>query len=119
MMCQTWTNPEQKEWLEARKEGFLEAKQKETTSKDFFPVVTKEFREKWPVPPVTNNEIAKAGSVNLAMKTKWENYDKVHELLTISRERETDQSLCSVYATGIITTHTISLPMWAVVVSSR
>ena len=119
MTCQTWTTPEQKKWLEARKEGFLDAKQKETTSKDFFPVVTKEFCEKWPVPTVTDNEIAKAGTVNLATKIKWENYDKVCELLTISRERETDQGLFSVYATGIITTCAMSLPIWAVVVFSR
>jgi predicted metal-dependent hydrolase len=78
MTRQTWTTSEQKEWLEARKEGFLEAKQKDTTSKEFFPVLTKEFREKWPVPPVTNDEISNAGSADLAMKIKRDNYDKVH-----------------------------------------
>jgi hypothetical protein len=77
MTCQTWTTSEQREWLEAQKGRFLEAKQKDTSSKEFFPAVSKDFREKWPVPPVTNAEISSTGSVDLAMKTKWENYVKV------------------------------------------
>jgi hypothetical protein len=30
------------------------------------------------VPPVTNDEISNAGSADLAMKIKRDNYDKVH-----------------------------------------
>jgi len=55
----------------------MESKQNETTSKEFFPLVTKEFRDKWPVPPVTENEILDAGSVELAMKVRTDKYDKV------------------------------------------
>lgn len=77
MTRQTWTTTEQREWLEERKPGFLEAKQNETTSKEFFPAVSKEFREKWPVPQVMDEEISKAGSIELASKIKREKYDKV------------------------------------------
>jgi hypothetical protein len=77
MTRQTWTTVEQRQWLEARKPRFLEAKQNETTSKDFFPAVCKDFREKWPVPQVTDDEISKAGSNELASKIKREKYDKV------------------------------------------
>jgi hypothetical protein len=77
MTRQTWTTFEQREWLEARKSRFLEAKQNETTSKEFFPAVSKEFREKWPVPPATDDEVSKAGSIELASKVKREKYDKV------------------------------------------
>jgi hypothetical protein len=76
MTRHTWTTPAQKEWLEAKKERFLEAKQNDTT-KEFFPAISKEFREKWPVPPVTDTETSKAGSADLAMKIKRENHDKV------------------------------------------
>ena len=76
MTRQTWTTNDQKEWLDARKTAFLEAKQKELTSKEFFPQVVQEFREKWPVPPVTENEINFAGSVELATKVKRDKYDK-------------------------------------------
>jgi hypothetical protein len=62
MTRQTWTTPEQKEWLEAQKEAFLEAKQNGTTSKEFFPAVSKDFREKWPVPALTSAETSKADS---------------------------------------------------------
>jgi hypothetical protein len=87
MTHQPWTTPEQMQWLEERKEIFLEAKQKDTTSKDFFPLVCKEFREKWPVAPVTEYKTSKAGSTDLAMKAKRESYDKVHLLF---QERETN-----------------------------
>jgi len=76
MTRQTWTTNDQKEWLEARKTAFLEAKQKELTSKEFFPLVMQEFREKWPVPAATEDEITFAGSVELATKVKRDKYDK-------------------------------------------
>ena len=78
MTCQKWTTEEQEAWLEQRKSAFLEANQKKNAAKDFFPVVTKEFREKWPVPPVTEQEIIDAGSVELATRVKQGKYDKVH-----------------------------------------
>jgi hypothetical protein len=78
MTRQPWTTDGQRVWLESRKPAYLEANEKKTAAKEFFPVVFKEFREKWPVPPVTLEEIAQAdGSVERATKAKREKYDKV------------------------------------------
>jgi hypothetical protein len=66
MTRRKWTTDEQETWLEQRKAAFIEANQKKTTAKDFFPIVTKEFREKWPTPPVTQQEVDDAGSTELA-----------------------------------------------------
>lgn len=73
----TWTNEEQHNWLEAHKARFIEANQRRAAAKEFFPDIVKEFREKWPVPAVSQDEIDKAGSVGLATKTKRDKYDKV------------------------------------------
>ncbi|KDR77387.1 hypothetical protein GALMADRAFT_1326101 [Galerina marginata CBS 339.88] len=73
----TWTTPEQKEWLESRKSGFIEAKQKGMAAlREYCVGVFKEFREQWPVQPTTNLEIAEAGSAELATKKKRERYDQ-------------------------------------------
>lgn len=74
----TWATEDQHNWLEARKAQFIEANQRKAAAKDFFPDVVKEFRENWPVAPVSEAEINDAGSPELAMKTKREKYDKVH-----------------------------------------
>jgi len=78
MTRRKWTTEEQEGWLQQRKSAFLEANQKKSAAKEFFPVVLKEFHEKWPMPPVTEKEITDAGSVELAMKAKQGKYDKVH-----------------------------------------
>lgn len=106
-MCQTWMTAEQKYWLEAWKQWFLKAKQNETTFKEFFPTVTNEFCEKWPMPPVTEDEISSAGSADLVMKTKWDNSNKVHNYYF--KKKETDYSLCNVYAIGRYHNNTCSL----------
>jgi hypothetical protein len=77
MTRQKWTTPEQEAWLEKRKPAFLQANQKKSAGKDFFPDVTKAFREQWPVAPATQQEINDAGSIELAMKVKQGKYDKV------------------------------------------
>lgn len=77
MTRRKWTSDEQEAWLEQHKPAFLEANQNKTAAKDFFPVVIEEFRQKWPVPPVTEQEIADAGSVELAKRVKQGKYDKV------------------------------------------
>ena len=77
MTRQKWTTNEQHEWLEARKAAFVEANQKKNAAKEFFPLVIKEFREKWPVPTATPEEINEAGSVEIATKVKRDKYDKV------------------------------------------
>jgi len=73
----SWATEEQWAWLETHKAAFIESKQNDTTSKVFFPAIVKEFREKWPVPPVTDAEITEAGSAELAVKDKRTKYDKV------------------------------------------
>jgi hypothetical protein len=76
-----WTSNDQKQWLESRKTEYLAANQNKTATKEFFPAVFKDFREKWPVPPVTEEEIKEAeGSIELATKKKREKYDKVRKL---------------------------------------
>jgi predicted nucleic acid-binding protein len=85
MTRRKWTTDEQEEWLEQRKPAFLEANQKKTAAKDFFPTVVEEFRQKWPVPPVTEQEIADAGSVELAKRVKQNKYDKVNNSCACSQ----------------------------------
>ena len=73
-----WTTNDQKDWLESRKSEYLAANINKTAAKEFFPAVFKEFREKWPVPPVTQDDIEEAnGSMEIATKVKRDKYDKV------------------------------------------
>ena len=68
---------EQEEWLEEWKGTFIEANQRKAAAKEFFPSVCREFRAKWPLPPVTVEEIEKSGSVEGATKSKQQKYDQV------------------------------------------
>ena len=78
MTRQKWTTKEQEIWLDQHKSAFLEANQKKSAGKDFFPGLTKAFRDKWPVPAPTQEEINDAGSIELATRVKQGKYDKVH-----------------------------------------
>ena len=69
-----WVNKDQHDWLESR----IEANQRKAAAKYFFPDVIKDFRKKWPVSPVTPEEVEKAGSEEPATKKKRDKYDKVH-----------------------------------------
>lgn len=73
----SWADQDQHLWLEARKAQFIEVNQRKAAAKEFFPDVVKEFREKWPVSPVTPEEIEEAGSQELAIKKKRDKHDKV------------------------------------------
>ena len=77
MTRKSWTTDAQLAWLQERKNPFLEALQKKTLSKEFFPNIVKEFREHWPVDPATSEEISKANSVEQANKIKKDKYDRV------------------------------------------
>ena len=88
MTHRKWTTDEQEAWLEQQKAAFIEANQKKTAAKDFFPIITKEFREKWPMPPVTQQEVNDAGSIELATQVKQTKYEKVNTYY--QRERATD-----------------------------
>jgi hypothetical protein len=75
--CKVLATASQEEWLKARKAAFLTAHQKKTLSKEFFPNVLKEFREQWPVPPLTPEETAAEANLEQAMKGKCQKYDQV------------------------------------------
>ena len=77
MMCATWTDDKQHTWLKAHKAIFIKANQRRAAAKEFFPNIVKEFRDKWPVSAPSQEEINKAGSVELATKHKHKKYDKV------------------------------------------
>ena len=77
MTRKTWTTDAQLAWLQERKPTFIEALQNKTLSKEFFPMVVKEFREKWPVDPATVEEIANTQSAEHADKIKRDKYDQV------------------------------------------
>ena len=76
--------------MEQRKSAFIEVNQKKTVAKEFFPIVIKEFCEKWPVSPVMQKEIDDAGSIELATRIKQGKYDKVST--SYKREIATDLS---------------------------
>lgn len=75
-----WTTKDQEAWLEERKPAFIAANQKKCAAKEYFPLITKEFRDKWPTPPVTPKEIEDAGSLEMATRVKINKYDKVSSL---------------------------------------
>lgn len=77
MTRKAWTTDSQEEWLKARIEPFLKAHQNKTLSKEFFPLVVKEFREQWPVPALTSEETAAGPTVEQAVKKKRHKYDQV------------------------------------------
>ena len=71
MARQTWTTPEQKDWLESKRAAFLEAKQKGNLAlKEHFLTIFKDFREKWPVPPVLKRNPPKRDQVHWPQKKK-------------------------------------------------
>ena len=83
MTRQKWTTKEQETYLEDHKPAFLVANQNKSAAKEFFPTVVKEFRDRWPVPAPTQEEINDAGSLEFAMRVKKNKYDKVHALLSL------------------------------------
>ena len=108
MTRQKWTTKEQEDWLEERKPAFLLANQQKNAAKTFFPTIIKEFREKWPVMPVTQEEIDNAGTLELAERAKRERYDKVNTRMSCMKERNLTY-VDSVPPRGIITIRTICL----------
>jgi hypothetical protein len=70
MTRRKWTTPDQEEWLNSRIAGFSDAQVNKTTSKDFFPVVFKEWRKQWPTPDPTPKEITDAGNIEKATLKK-------------------------------------------------
>jgi hypothetical protein len=81
MTRKPWTTKPQEEWLNARTEAFLQANQNKTLSKEFFPLVVKEFRDQWPVLPLTPEETAAEPTLERAMKVKRQKYDQVRSAI--------------------------------------
>jgi hypothetical protein len=78
MPRRTWTTVQQKDWLDLRKAAFIEAKEKgHVAVQELCSTIFKEFRENWPLPPVTEEETTAAGSTELATKIKRDKHDKV------------------------------------------
>jgi len=76
MTRKSWTTDAQLAWLQERKASFREALENKTL-KEFFTKTAQGFREKWPVDPATNEEIANATSAEQANKIKRDKYDRV------------------------------------------
>jgi hypothetical protein len=66
MTRKAWTTEPQKRWLETRLAAFREAQHSKTTATVFFPQTLKAFKEQWPVDPPTEEEVAGAGSSQMA-----------------------------------------------------
>lgn len=75
-----WTTDEQEAWLNSHMTAFLAANQTKSAAKVFFPNVVKEFREKWPLPPLTPEEIKDAGNAEFALRVQKSKHDKVSNL---------------------------------------
>jgi hypothetical protein len=104
MVRQTWATKEQKDWLESKKAAFVEAKQKGNAAlKELFFEIFRDFRIKFPVSAVTEDEIAEAGSIGSATKRKNDKYDKVYLYTFISNPEMIDLSSHSACASGFTT----------------
>jgi hypothetical protein len=77
MTRRKWTTTDQEEWLKLRLAGFSDAQVNKTTSKEFFPAVFKEWRNTWPIPSPTPEEITKAGNAEKATQKKRAEEDAV------------------------------------------
>ena len=70
MTCWKWTTPDQEEWLKSHLAGFNDAHVNKKTSKEFFPLVFKEWRNPWPTPDPSAEEIVEAGNIEKATLKK-------------------------------------------------
>lgn len=80
MTRKAWTTDLQKEWLEARLATFREAQAQKTVMKQFFPEILKAWKEEWPIPPPTVEEISEAGSLQKAKAVKTKSQETVCDL---------------------------------------
>ena len=72
-----WTMTNQEDWLKECFVEFANAQVNKTTSKEFFPMVLKEWRNVWPTPDATPEEVTQAGSVEKATKKKRTEEDSI------------------------------------------
>lgn len=69
MTRRKWTTTNQEEWLNSRLAEFSDAQASKTT-KEFFPAVLKAWRDAWPTPDPTLEEITQAGNQEKATRKK-------------------------------------------------
>ena len=81
MTRRKWTSGNQEEWLKSRIARFINVQVNKTTTKEFFPEILKEWREAWPCPGPTLEEIAQAGSVEKATQKKRSEENAVRQLI--------------------------------------
>ncbi|KIJ90502.1 hypothetical protein K443DRAFT_116510 [Laccaria amethystina LaAM-08-1] len=65
-----WTTDGQGTWLAGHLDAFIDSQLEKTTVKNFFPKVIKEWREAWPLPDPTQEELAAAKSPEDAIQKK-------------------------------------------------
>ena len=70
MTHRKWTTTNQEDWLKECLVEFSNAQVNKTTSKEFFLTVLKEWRNIWPTPDGTLEEVTQAGSVDKAAQKK-------------------------------------------------
>jgi hypothetical protein len=81
MTRRKWTTSNQEDWLKSRLAGFSDAQANKTTSKEFFPLVFKEWRNLWPTPDPTPEDVTIAGTAEKAAHKKRTEEDAVRLLI--------------------------------------
>lgn len=69
MTRRKWTTPNQEEWLKSHLADFSNAQANRTTS-EFFAPIFKEWRNAWPTPDPTPDDIRQSGNVEKATHKK-------------------------------------------------
>lgn len=77
MTRRKWTLTDQEDWLKTHLAGFSTAQVNKTTSKEFYPMVLKEWKKAWPTSDATPEEVAKAGSAEKATQKKRAEEDAI------------------------------------------
>ena len=70
MTHRKWTTTNQEDWLKEDLVEFSNAQVNKTTSKEFFPMVLKEWRNVWPTSDATPEEVTQARSIEKAAQKK-------------------------------------------------
>ena len=77
MTWRKWTTSDQEEWLKTCLPEFADAQVNKTTSKEFLPTVLRDWKNSWPTPTPTPEEITQASNVEKAIQKKKANKDMV------------------------------------------
>ncbi|KAM6489977.1 hypothetical protein JOM56_014556 [Amanita muscaria] len=109
MTRKKWTTPEQETWLKARCAGFAEAEANDTR-KAFFDGVIDAWREAWPLPNITPEEIQDAGGEKQAIDSQEKSHKRLrawfrnHKRPTVAGTKDIKGSKLKA-STGILKLH--------------